>query len=258
MTKPIVGSIARAASILEALAETPAGCALSDLIEKTGFTKTTTHRVLASLQNMQYVSQDPETRIYRLGHKLAALARTANHMDLASSAERSMKRLASLTEDTIFLSVPEGSASVCIAREVGTFPIRTLTLDCGDRRPLGIGAGALALYCALPNTRREVIGRTNVNWLSEYGFTPESLEALHDETQQCGYAKNNSGVVQGMSAIGLPVITQSGRLVAGIAIGAINDRMTQKRVETTLIPALRDEVARLSDRFSAMESENLT
>jgi DNA-binding IclR family transcriptional regulator len=60
-----------------------------------------------------------------------------------------------------------------------------------------------------------------------------------------------------MSAVGLPIITASGRLVAAIAIGAINDRMTQERIETVLIPALRNEANRLSDRLSTLESKNL-
>jgi DNA-binding IclR family transcriptional regulator len=52
-------------------------------------------------------------------------------------------------------------------------------------------------------------------------------------------------------------MTASGRLVAAIAIGAINDRMTQERIETVLIPALRDEANRLSIRLITLESENL-
>ena len=255
--EPVVGSIARAARVLEALADAPSGCALSDLIERTEFSKTTTHRVLASLQEVSYVSHDPESRVYRLGRELAGLARKANHMDLASLAERGMRQLAGLSEDTVFLSVPEGAVAVCIAREVGSFPIRTLTLDRGDRRPMGIGAGALALYCALPVARRMAIGRANGNWLAEYGTSLETLEGLQVETATRGFALNDGGVISGMSAIGLPVVTESGNVVAAVAIGAISDRMTAERIETVLLPALRDEVGRLAERFSALESENL-
>ncbi len=252
-----VGSIARAARVLEVLASAPAGCGLSELIERTAFTKTTTHRVLASLREVRYVSQDPETRVYSFGIELAALAHYVNQTNLGSLAERGMNRLADLTGDTIFLSVPEGAASVCVARKVGSFPIRTLTLDRGDRRPLGIGAGSLALYCAMPAGRRAAIGRVNANWLLEYRSSPAALEALEAETEDRGYALNSGGVVPGMSAVGLPIITASGRLVAAIAIGAINDRMTQERIETVLIPALRNEANRLSDRLSTLESKNL-
>ncbi len=252
-----VGSIARAARVLEVLASAPAGCGLSELIERTAFTKTTAHRVLASLREVRYVSQDPETRVYSFGIELAALAHYADQTNLGSLAERGMNRLADLTGDTIFLSVPEGAASVCVARKVGSFPIRTLTLDRGDRRPLGIGAGSLALYCAMPAGRRAAIGRVNANWLLEYRSSPAALEALEAETEDRGYALNSGGVVPGMSAVGLPIITASGRLVAAIAIGAINDRMTQERIETVLIPALRNEANRLSADIPQIASKSM-
>ena len=255
--EPAVGSIARAARMLEALAEAPDGCALTDLMERTSFTKTTTHRVLASLCDVHYVAQDPESRLYRLGIGLATLARKAAHTDLAALAARGMKRLAGLTEDTVFLSVPEGAAAICIAREVGDFPIRTLTLDRGDRRPLGIGAGALALYSAMPQRRRAAIARANIDWLAEYGATPQKLERLQEETERRGYALNRGGVVPGMSAIGMPVRTGRGRLVAGLAIAAIDDRMSSQRIETLLVPALSREVCELADRLDALESEGL-
>lgn len=252
-----VGSIARAARVLEALSVSPDGCALAELVTKTQFTKTTTFRVLAALQDVNYVVQDPEDRSYRLGTKLAALARRADHFDLASLARRPMRRLALLSEDTVFLSVPEGAAAVCVARQVGPFPIRTLTLDRGDRRPLGVGAGALAIYSSMSDARRTAVNRANANWLADYGTSPEQLEKQRRTIVDCGYALNAGGVVPGMSAIALPLLTRQGHLIGGLAIGAINDRMTAERIETFLLPALRKEADLLSERLGDLKAENL-
>jgi DNA-binding IclR family transcriptional regulator len=60
-----------------------------------------------------------------------------------------------------------------------------------------------------------------------------------------------------MSAISLPILTASGRLVAAIGIGAINERMSATRIESKLLPLLRDEVVVLSDKFNELEGENL-
>lgn len=248
-----VGSIARAARVLDALAAMPDGGGLSELVARTSFTKTTTFRVLASLQDVNYVVQDPEDRTYRLGAALAAIARQADHVDLAMVAERAMRRLADLSGDTIFLSVPEGRASVCVARHVGAFPIRTLTLERGDRRPLGIGAGALALYCSLPDGKRAALARVNANWLTEYGSSPEKLERQRDLFRANGYALNDGGVVPGMSAIAVPVETPEGRLAGGLAIGAIKDRMTPDRIAEILLPALRAEAQRIRHDLGALD-----
>jgi DNA-binding IclR family transcriptional regulator len=230
-----VGSIARAQSVLAALARMPLGASLTEIMARTGFTKTTTHRVLSSLMEVNYVYQDPDTRKYHLGHALASLARVANRSDLAALARRSMRRLAEASNDTIFMSAPEGAVSICVCRELGAFPIRTLTLDAGDRVPLGVGATGQALYAVTPRPKRVAAARANVAWIS----------------------LNPSIPVPGMSAIGLPIQTRSKRLVAAIGIGAINDRMSRGRVETELLPVLRREVALLSDKFSELERENL-
>lgn len=241
-----VGSIARAAEVLDALADATDGASLADVVARTSFSKTTAHRVLAALQDVDFVFQDPATRTWRLASRLGALARSAAAIDLAGIAYRGMRRLAEATGDTVFLSVPEGPAAVCIAREVGAYPIRTLTLDRGDRRPLGVGAGALALYCALPSGVRGAVNRANAAWLAEYGYDADMLEAARAEHDRRGYALNAGGVVSAMSAVGMPVVTRSGRLVAALAVGAINERMSPERIAEVIFPALRDETARLA------------
>lgn len=71
------GSIARAARVLDALADRPAGATLSDVVADTTFTKTTAHRVLASLQEVHFVCRDPQSRNYRLATRLGDLSRRA-------------------------------------------------------------------------------------------------------------------------------------------------------------------------------------
>lgn len=248
-----IGSIARASRVLDALADKHGGASLTDIVTETSFTKTTAHRVLASLQSVNFVFQDPQTRTYRLATRLGELSRRAGMIDVAAMASRGMDRLAEITEDTVFLSVPEGPVSVCVARRVGAYPIRTLTLDRGDRRPLGVGAGALALYCALPEPTRRATAKVNLAWLDEYGFDAGSLELAHSEFRRTGYACNAGAVVSAMSAVGLPIVTRRGRAVAALAVGAINERMSADRIDRIILPALRAEATRLSQRMSDWE-----
>ena len=249
------GSIARAARVLDVLALSPQGASLAAIVEKTAFTKTTTFRVLASLQNVNYVVQDPDNNKYRLGRKFLQLAQSAAHTDIAALATPGLDRLAEISQDTVFLSIPEGAASVCIARALGKFPIQTLTLDRGDRRPLGVGGGALALYCSLDARQRTAVCRINRDWLAEYGFTEEMLEAERIKFQKNGFAINQGKVVPGMSALAMPVLARNGQPVAAIAIGAIESRMTSKRIKTLLVPALQEEVRLLTTRLKEIETE---
>ena len=250
-----VGSIARAAKVLAVMAEFPAGASLSDLIAGTDFTKSTTHRILASLQDVHFVAQDPGNKKYHFGRDMAELARKANLIDLTSVAQRSMRRLADLSEDTVFLSIPEGAASICIHREIGAFPIRALTLEVGSRIPLGVGANSQALLSAMSDRKRKAANRINKNWFSEFGVDLQCVEELHRDTIERGYALNPGRVIPGMAAVSLPIFTRQGRLVAALAIGAVTDRMSLERIETLLVPALRREVEIVSARFDLLETE---
>lgn len=251
------GSISRAKAVLDVLASAPAGASLSQVIASTEFTKTTAHRTLQSLQGVHYVYQEPDTRRYHLGSALAGLARQANQSHVAALSGRAMRRLAEASEDTIFLSIPEGAVSVCARIETGAFPIRTLTLEPGDRVPLGVGATAQALYAVYPEAKRRSAAAANAAWMAEYNYTPEMAEDLARDFAARGYALNPSIAIPGMSAVALPIVSEAGTIVAAIGIGAINERMSMARIEGDLLPVLRREAECLRRKFSLLETEGL-
>lgn len=251
----ITGSIPRAARIMDVLSNAPEGLSLAEIVDRSGFTKTTTFRVLATLQDVRFVSQDPVDRNYQLGQKLMDMGRATNHINIATLAKPNCSRLADLSDDTVFLSVPEGTLAICVLRQTGSFPVRTLTLDQGDVRPLGVGAGSLALFCAMDEKRRRAVCRVNRQWLAEYGTTGKELMALCPEFRQNGYAMHRGQVINGASAVSVPVILNTGHVVAAIAIGAIDARMTDERVTQHLLPALVKEAALIAARMEEHETE---
>lgn len=250
-----VGSIARAARVLDRLAAAPDGATLAQLVAATDFSKTTTHRVLSTLAGVQYVSYDPERRVYTLGSALARLAYNAKIVDVAAVAQRSMRRLAEISGDTVFFTIAEGAACVCIARELGAYPVRALTLDRGERMPLGVGGGALALYSVMSEARRAESNRLNARWLSEFDIDARALEAGRAFFFENGYSFNRGMVYPEAGAIGLPVITENQRLVGALSIGALRNRMSVERIEMLLLPALRDETAALCARLREAPGE---
>ncbi len=92
-----IGSIAKAAVVLEALAYHAEGATLAQLVAETELNKTTVFRVLAALQSVRYVFQDPLDRRYRMGEALSALSRKANIIDLTALAQIPLTRLAQMT-----------------------------------------------------------------------------------------------------------------------------------------------------------------
>lgn len=253
-----IGSVAKAAVVLDALSRYGEGATLAQLVAETELNKTTVFRVLAALQDVRYVWQDPLDRRYRMGEALSALSRKANIIDLAALAQTPLARLAQLTADTVFLSLLEGTTSLCVARVLGAFPIRTLSLAVGDRLPLGVGAGALALHCALPEDRALKLVHVNSAWLAQFGIDGARLAAKRLEYDRVGFAHNDSMIIKEMAGIGLPVLSPWGMPVAAVSIGAVNDRMRPERIGSVLLPALRVTVEEITALLAHMQAEATT
>ena len=238
-----VQSIERAASVLWALARAdPQNSRLSDVAQATGLGKGTVHRLLRTLVDIGFARQDPGSKGYGLGLGLFALGRTAEQrLDIFHLARPALLRLAANTGDTVFLSVRDRLESVCIGRQEGDFPIKTLTLDVGARRPLGVGAGSLALLAFLPDDQVKAIIDSLGAMLDPYpAFNPTALHGFVAESRRQGYAFNRGRIVAGMNAVGVPVRGPEGDVVAALSVAAISERMGDKR-RREIVGALQKE-----------------
>lgn len=244
---PPVKSIARAAAVLRILAKLRAeGGALTEISRSAGFGKATTHRILAALVDVGFAYQSVETRQYHLGAGLGILSRQANRRDIGSLAEPILVHLARETEDTIYVHIQEGLRSVCVGREQGAFPIKTLSLDVGQSRPLGVGSGSIALLAFLPQKEIDSVIETNTRWLAEFpSFGPEAIRKFVRQTQLQGYSFVEGHMTPGINAIGVPVFDSQKRPVAALSITAIADRVRGDRA-LWLAGLLRGEAEHLS------------
>ena len=152
-------------------------------------------------------------------------------------------------ETPTIASVREGLAAICIGRAIGRFPIRTLTLDVGNRRPLGVGAGSLALLAALPDAEIATVLARNAVWLKDFdGFTADVLTGLVEQARARGYAFNDGLIVPAMNAIAVPVRDADGQPLFALSLAAIRDRMTSDRLDG-LVEQLKSEAADLERRL---------
>ena len=224
---PSVKTIDRAARVLRAVAGHSDGAMLSAVATETGLGKGTVHRLLSALIDAGFLFQEIETRRYRLGAGLALLGSMADRQGIASLSKPFLQRLALETEDTIYASVREGATAVCVAREIGAFPIRTLSLEVGHLRPLGVGSGSLALLAFLTDAEIDTCISKNATWLEKYpGHSRSELLVKVAETRERGYSLVEGQILPGMNAIGVPVLDARGRPVAALSMAAIADRLS--------------------------------
>ncbi len=250
-TGDTVQTIEKAADILGLIASSGRlGARLTDIVARTALSKSTAYRLLTALVRAGLLDQEASSRVYFLGLKLVGFGEVAaNRLGLADFGLDVVDALAAKTQDTIYLSARTGHEAVCLARASGAFPIKILTLNVGDRSPLGAGAGSLALLAAMPDEEMRRIVRENGHLA---GVNPLLAEAplldLVAETRRLGYARTDGRIVVGMSSIGVPVVASSGIPIAAISLAAISERLSPER-SVEIIALLQSEAAALAARL---------
>jgi DNA-binding IclR family transcriptional regulator len=242
-------SIDRAVDILRCVGrEGVRGLRLVDIVARSSLAKPTVHRMLTALIKTGLLEQDPITRRYRLGSEAYLLGMQASaRFGIHALAMENLTRLSQATGDTVFLSVRQDTSSLCLHRQEGSFPIRTHVLQVGDRHPLGVGAGSLAMLAALPDDEVERAINANERTIEEQfsGYSPRVLRALVERTRSNGFALNQGMIMQGSWGIGVAVQGSDGQSVAAISVAAVESRLDMVR-QNELVPLLHAETRRLT------------
>jgi DNA-binding IclR family transcriptional regulator len=189
------------------------------------------HRILKQLTVERLVEQNRETHRYKLGPLAFELGIAGSTMyDIRDLCESAMAGLERDTEDTVYLVMRSGFEAVCMHRHEGSFPIRTLVLEVGSRRPLGVGAGGLAVLAAIGEEERaEIIHRVGPA-LSAFGLSESSLAEACMAAQEAGVAMIQNRVSLGVTAVGAHFCDTMGQAIGAISVAALTQRMTPARV----------------------------
>jgi len=240
-------SLDRTLSILRALAAAGnARMRLTDIARASGLSKATATRLLAAMAGERLVEMHDDGKSWRLGPELVYLGLSASrHVSLARLAWPHLEWLAAETGDTCYLTMRSGDDSVCVERALGPYPIQAVTIDVGSRRPLGTGAGSLALLAALPQAEAEEIITRNEPRLEGYlNATSAMLREAVRTAQGRGHAYTESHLVGGVNAVGVAVLAPSGLPVAAVSIAAIAQRFVDGRTGM-LVGKLREAAQRI-------------
>lgn len=229
------GSLKRGVQILKILAAVGArGLALTEIADRAGLPHPSVHRVLRQLLDDRLVSRNEDIKRYRLGPLAFELGIASSTMygDLRDLCSHAMEMLSAQTGDTSYLVVRSGFDAVCMHRHEGEFPIRALVLDVGGRRPLGVGAGGLALLAAVKeDERHQIIERVGPKLHAFGGMTAGDLDRACELTRSHGVAIIHDTLSLGVSAIGLAFFDGLGQPVGALSVAALSHRMTGERLK---------------------------
>ncbi len=137
-----VGVLDKAMSVLRVLEEAPRS--LGELVEATGFSRATAHRLAVALEAHGLVRRDEDGR-FALGVQLVALGRAAaERFPLAAAAQPALRTLRDETGESVQLYVRQGDRRVCIASLESPHGLRTI-VAMGAALPLDAGSAGHVL-----------------------------------------------------------------------------------------------------------------
>ncbi|GGG61148.1 IclR family transcriptional regulator [Salipiger pallidus] len=226
------------------------GLSLVEICKRSGIARSTVYRMLRALQNEGLVEQDPDDDRYYLGREawLMGLAAESRY-GMTDVAKATLASLSAEAGDISLFLQRIGTHTVCIARNEGSYPVRTHTAQVGGRYPLGVGGGSLAILAACPDDEIDWILERNADEMARDhpGFPPPFLRELIDETRANGYAVNPGRVYAESWGVGIPFFDPQGTPRGAISLAGVPNRIEPRIPEVVTI--LKNEQPRLEKRL---------
>lgn len=241
-------SVGRALELLRMVSSSNReGLRLSEAVARTGLSKATIHRLLKELAASGLLMQNGDRR-YHLGRFAYELGLVASaHFQIRETCAPFLERIAQETGDTVFLVMRSSFDSFCLDRKTGGFPIKVFAVEVGNRQPLGVGAGGLALLSFLPEQdRREVLEHNDRRLPAYNGLSTESLARMIERTRSTGHSLISNYAIPGITGVGIPVLDRVGCPIVAVSVTSISQRMTEARQQAVLL-AMRREVQALRE-----------
>ena len=224
-------SVYRAIDVLRGVARHHrTGVTATALCEELDLTPATTHRLLQVLLSENILTIDPYSKRYHLGLELYSLGLAAHDFAVREYVSARLANLRKLSGETVFLFVRSGTDSLCLMRVDGEAAIPDLTLSAGSRRPLGVGAGSLALLAAHSTRFVERVLKSNANLFADYFDAPlDEIGRWVADTKARGFAFNDGRLHSGVRAVGVAIGPESAPPLAAVSIATDDARMSEAR-----------------------------
>lgn len=216
-----------------------------------GRDKATVSRAMATLADAGLLSRDPETRLYRVGPKIFALAALTAEATLVREARPFLRRVARHSRESTHLNVLRGGVVLTLVSELSPNEVRTASWEGLTSDPLRTPSGRVLIsdwsdaeladfYTQHASTLLAHGASMSTNdfetpppppaWLDslEGRHSVRDLPSLLAETariRELGYATSDEEFELGVVAASAPVRDHTGRVLAAINVSAPKARV---------------------------------
>jgi DNA-binding IclR family transcriptional regulator len=238
-----VQSVQRALELIDALQRVES----ADVAEQAklhGVHRSTTLRLLQTLERFGYVTRGQGRGEFRLGLRLFELGLAASEQnELLSAARPVMRELADATGETIDLTAYDEGEMVML-ESVASRPFSRVGLSVGRRVAApSTTAGKLRLAALPPHEAELIVQRTGLTRVGPKSITDTRQYLAELETvRNTGYAINDEETDAGIRFVGVRINLHAGRPGPALVLGAPKHRLGQD--DYPRIAAMLAETAR--------------
>lgn len=247
-----VQSIGRAFSILEEVARNRDGIGLAELSKRVGLHNSTTFHLVKTMVSLGYIRQIKDSKRYRIGRPLFALAASAlDEMEMVSMATPVLEDLSRDTGESSHFATRMSDAVVVMARTPGPGAFQ-LTDRVGVVRPAYCTALGKVILAALRDDQLErYLERVELAPLTAKTVTdPERIRREIKDVRRDGIAFDDGEFNEEVRCAAMPVRDFSGQVVGAVGISGPVWRLSLQALQGKA-RKLEQAAKRLSEAFGA-------
>ncbi len=228
--------VSKAMRVLKMILFEPENPGISEIASKLKLAKSTTHGILAALEETGWVLRDPITRKYTCGFTTRKIAEIATvRIPLVDIARPYLETLSMRLNEDVFLGMCGGS-NLLILYQVESAKELRITARPGTRLSLFAGAvGKIFLAYHDPEDLREILSKNPIPNFTPHSVTDPVLyvEQLN-EIRERGIAFDHEEYLMNVSAIAAPIFhgkKNRRRMVAGFWLVGLDLAQSSEKME---------------------------
>lgn len=226
-----VRAVERALDILLCFSQEDPALSLTQVAERVGLSKSTAHRLLATLESRRFVSRDYETGNHRLGFRFIELASLVfRHAELERCVQPHLQHLSAACGETVDLAILDGAHVVYLQVVESAQRVR-IAAEVGHRLPVFCTATGRAFMAYLPDEQVHAILSDGLTGYTAFTrLTLPDLNAAVRVARAQGYAMSEQEYEQDINAVAAPILDANKYPVAVIAVVGPSYRLTRERM----------------------------
>lgn len=246
-----IQSVGHALDVLEQFHGKNDELGFTELCKRLKFQKNKVFRLLATLESRNYIEQNKATTGYRLGLKNLQLGQTFfKQTGLLRHARPILESLTSKCDETSYVAILRDYQIIYLDAIESNLPVRVVS-RVGKMFPFYCNEVGKVIAASMDEkSLRDYFKSAKIKQ-----YTSNTVTDLAEMTRQLnriaelGYAVDDEELEIGVKCIGAPIRDYSKRVIGAVSVSLPSMRFTAERMNTLLIPLVKEAAEVLSARL---------